>query len=1593
MEKVLRENTCLDATALSNIAANFEDITMNHTLMPTSPKCTSPGSDKMVSPGRVRTMKEYEEQMAELKKENFNLKLRIYFIEERQEQMKGMKDVDELFQRNVELSCELETLKRDLSEREELLVQSAKAVEVLQNQHKKQLEDLKINTAKDKAYLEEYIASLQKALHEKDETFNQFEDSTAMYALAFGFNNRHDQRPNRTTTNADQLNAMSLKISELEQELENEKIAFGELEAQLEHAREENGSLQMQVSVLEDEVEKRDDQLQQALINLERKSEQLDALSQKLAKKDTSKSDELTEKTHRIEELENKISELERKVHFNRSGSRSSLETSNSSNTSKEASSKSSRLRKSEERSLEKQLQETRCKQQNLEQQMNARLQEMQHVCERKEKTIEELQSSYTKACITLQSLMKKCKVKEKEVDSLRGELKKKDKLLEKLNSSESSRSLLTVSKTASLETFDEDVDNQPACSEQELKELYATHQKIIQDMESQFQSIRLSLEEKEAKLKDMEEKVVSLTRTDVKDNRIAELESKLVEMKIKFDTIEFNEESNKENIESQATMSRELECKVKENEHLQKELSKRNYNLQELINKELWDKNKEIEKLNKICDRRQMEILQLQRLVAERQSALSYEASKDLKCVEMVRDTTSPNKFTPSEVKTLHDQLLKSLEEKKVLNRKVEELEQQLHNMPERDTDSLLVQKLKSDLIKARLDVEAAEKSRREVVSACSLLTNRLKELADFLDSLLPSLGGRKRRVVQHAAERSRELSRSFSAAAADDSSCWQNLQPSLHVPLLPDFSTVDFWSGDDIADPTLEEEITDENEMIAQLKTQIETLTEQVKQKDIKLEKMHSQVLQPDSIGSLNMWNLGQSTIDNCEADENNIMHLVDMLENLDNNSTTTALNAFDRNGNISVKSSNIGEITITSRKVAPRENVEKQLPATGNVSESEAWSEPDRSVSLARMGLGDETPLMVQSWACDDSSDTTDNAQKSLNGKRSKYGATEVRRLQNRLRTLEAENEALRGELNILHQITPQEFAVGSVQQHEESVTREDKATSISELAVEAVKAIPPSLLNDIRLQREKLESILHHNDNLRRQLECVYSSYKVDDTNQCERLTFPQDLASLEMKDREIELLKNEKIECLKQIEELRDQVMKKELEFNDCQSTLLGYKKSLEDEKSRLEEELSKNQMELQTVEAELNALKKKCSDSNEEKSILCQQLDVHKSINERNRSELDELNRRLKACEEAEERTRLESEEWKMKLVECQSEVDVVRARLNEVEGERRRLEKSSSELEQGFRQQLEAASKQCQQAEAKLKEMENKHKQREAEWRDQLASGAEREAEWRRQVDAATLTTSEVVLERTRLANDKLRLQQEIRRCRDSTHLERVKSELERRVAELEAANTELETRLTKLHVNKVQSDSDNDDGTGSIASGSGAPKQPAPWAYSNPPSPLPLSPSHKPLSPHLGRYRYCSQRSNDISSDYMSDVENYQTNAVFWPQRPLSSTSPDLGIESDQGRHSSLEVNAHPVTRTSKEQSELAKLQEVNHELRKQLQHTKHALEDTLSQLTAANHKKRQVEKAICQQIGKTHLILKEARVNLESDVDYTC
>lgn len=134
-----------------------------------SPGKTSPAGmiGSREGTGIGRTMKEYEDQLEALKKENFNLKLRIYFLEERM----GITSADEnAIKKNIELKVsytiqnsfilffarkkkflkyqkyrapmilfircqvEIESLRKELVEKQELLSQAAKAFELIEEQ-------------------------------------------------------------------------------------------------------------------------------------------------------------------------------------------------------------------------------------------------------------------------------------------------------------------------------------------------------------------------------------------------------------------------------------------------------------------------------------------------------------------------------------------------------------------------------------------------------------------------------------------------------------------------------------------------------------------------------------------------------------------------------------------------------------------------------------------------------------------------------------------------------------------------------------------------------------------------------------------------------------------------------------------------------------------------------------------------------------------------------------------------------------------------------------------------------------------------------------------------------------------------------------------------------------------------------------------------------------------------------------------------------------------------------------------------------------------------------------------------------------------
>lgn len=116
------------------------------------------GYDRL-SVDRAHTMKDFEKQITELKKENFNLKLRIYFLEE-QVQRHCDNSSEELHRMNIELKVEVESLKHEYQEKQNLLIRASKAMESLAGEHNVSLQQLKDDHVKQ-------LQELEKANHRK----------------------------------------------------------------------------------------------------------------------------------------------------------------------------------------------------------------------------------------------------------------------------------------------------------------------------------------------------------------------------------------------------------------------------------------------------------------------------------------------------------------------------------------------------------------------------------------------------------------------------------------------------------------------------------------------------------------------------------------------------------------------------------------------------------------------------------------------------------------------------------------------------------------------------------------------------------------------------------------------------------------------------------------------------------------------------------------------------------------------------------------------------------------------------------------------------------------------------------------------------------------------------------------------------------------------------------------------------------------------------------------------------------------------------------------------------------------------------------
>ncbi|XP_013200431.1 centrosomin isoform X2 [Amyelois transitella] len=109
---------------------------------------TLPPADHDVTNASGVSMKQYEEQLNGLRKENFHLKLRIYFLEEKLGSG-SPPAVQGLLEHNVRLQVEVEELRRQLSDKQELLAAAAEAIDVLEQQGSISTDSVEVSTKKE----------------------------------------------------------------------------------------------------------------------------------------------------------------------------------------------------------------------------------------------------------------------------------------------------------------------------------------------------------------------------------------------------------------------------------------------------------------------------------------------------------------------------------------------------------------------------------------------------------------------------------------------------------------------------------------------------------------------------------------------------------------------------------------------------------------------------------------------------------------------------------------------------------------------------------------------------------------------------------------------------------------------------------------------------------------------------------------------------------------------------------------------------------------------------------------------------------------------------------------------------------------------------------------------------------------------------------------------------------------------------------------------------------------------------------------------------------------------------------------------------
>nr|NP_001246296.1 centrosomin, isoform H [Drosophila melanogaster]AFH08050.1 centrosomin, isoform H [Drosophila melanogaster] len=238
-----------------------------------------PGGGNSPLPSQGRSVRELEEQMSALRKENFNLKLRIYFLEEGQPGARADSSTESLSKQLIDAKIEIATLRKTVDVKMELLKDAARAISHHEElQRKADIDSQAIidelqeqihayQMAESGGQPVENIAKTRKMLRLESEVQRLEEELVNIEARNVAARNELEfmlaERLESLTACEGKIQELAIKNSELVERLEKETAsaessneAIDSLKVELEACRKENQDLVTSIRTLKHDMKR-----------------------------------------------------------------------------------------------------------------------------------------------------------------------------------------------------------------------------------------------------------------------------------------------------------------------------------------------------------------------------------------------------------------------------------------------------------------------------------------------------------------------------------------------------------------------------------------------------------------------------------------------------------------------------------------------------------------------------------------------------------------------------------------------------------------------------------------------------------------------------------------------------------------------------------------------------------------------------------------------------------------------------------------------------------------------------------------------------------------------------------------------------------------------------------------------------------------------------------------------------------------------------------------------------------------------------------------------------------------------------------------